>query len=314
MKKNIIWIAALLGAMAWGCTMELDPIEVLPEAVEQEGTDAKTYSISIVAERNDGPQTKGLELGNGTGEADFTLLKSIWKSGEEVKVYLGTDCIGTLTATPDGENAHRATLSGTVTTTGITPNTTTLTLLTPRDAWDYTGQVGKLLLSDDAVNSIEKKYHYTAATNVLVTAVAGSTITTENAHFANQQSIYRLSFRYDNGSTKTAITTKSVTISAANGHLVQSQAVDGAATEGPISATLATASVNPFFVALRNTDETNAEALTFTVVDETGVTYRGSKTIPAEYKPNGTFVSVKNCSLNQRMDLALSNDTVDTVL
>ena len=312
MKKNILLIAALAGAMAWGCSMELDPIEVIPEVVEQEDADAKTYAITIVAERNDGPQTKGLDIEG--DEATTTLLKSIWKAGEEVKVYLGTDCIGTLTATPDGENAHRATLSGTVTTTGITPNTTTLTLLTPRDAWDYTGQVGKLLLSDDAVNSIEKKYHYTAATNVLVTAVAGSTITTENAHFANQQSIYRLSFRYDNGSTKTAITTKSVTISAANGHLVQSQAVDGAATEGPISATLATASVNPFFVALRNTDETNAEALTFTVVDETGVTYRGSKTIPAEYKPNGTFVSVKNCSLNQRMDLALSNDTVDTVL
>ena len=184
----------------------------------------------------------------------------------------------------------------------------------PRDAWDYTGQVGKLLLSDDAVNSIEKKYHYTAATNVLVTGVDGSSITTADAYSANQQSIYRLSFRYDNGATKTAITTKSVTISAANGHLVQSQTVDGAATEGPISATLAAASADPFFVALRNGDETNVEALTFTVVDNTGVTYRGTKGIPAEYKPNGTFVSVKNCSLNQRMDLALSNDTVDTVL
>ena len=312
MKKNILLIAALAGAMTWGCSMELDPIEVMPEAVEQEGTDAKTYSISIVAERNDGLQTKGLDIEG--EEATTTLLKSIWKAGEEVKVYLGTDCIGTLTATPDGENAHRATLSGTVTTTGITPNTTTLTLLTPRDAWDYTGQVGKLLLSDDAVNSIEKKYHYTAATNVLVTGVDGSNITTADALFANQQSIYRLSFRYDNGATKTAITTKSVTISAANGHLVQSQAVGGAATEGPISATLATASADPFFVALRNTDEANAEALTFTVVDNTGITYRGSKTIPAEYKPNGTFVSVKNCSLDQRMDLALSATEVSTVL
>ena len=313
MKKNILLIAALAGVMAWGCTMELDPIEVIPEAVEQEEADAKTYAITIVAERNDGPQTKGLDIEG--EEATTTLLKSIWKAGEEVKVYLGTECIGTLTATPNGENAHRATLSGTVTTTGITPDVTTLTLLTPRDAWDYTGQVGKLLLTDDAVNSIEKKYHYTAATNVLVTAVDGSNITTEEASFANQQSIYRLSFRYDNGATKTAITTKSVTISAANGHLVQSQAVGGAATEGPISATLAAATDKPFFVALRNGDETNAEALTFTVVDNTGVTYRGtSQTIPAEYKPNGTFVSMKNCSLNQRMDLALSSTEVNTVL
>ena len=312
MKKNILLIAALAGAMTWGCSMELDPIEVMPEAVEQEEADAKTYAITIVAERNDGPQTKGLDIEG--EEATTTLLKSIWKAGEEVKVYLGTECIGTLTATPNGENAHRATLSGTVTTTGITPDVTTLTLLTPRDAWDYTGQVGKLLLTDDAVNSIEKKYHYTAATNVLVTAVDGSNITTEEASFANQQSIYRLSFRYDNGATKTAITTKSVTISAANGHLVQSQAVGGAATEGPISATLAAASADPFFVALRNGDETNAEALTFTVVDNTGVTYRGTKEIPAQYKPNGTFLSVKNCSLDQRMDLALSSTEVNTVL
>ena len=150
---------------------------------------------------------------------------------------------------------------------------------------------------------------------MLVTGVDGDNITTADARFANQQSIYRLSFRYDNGSTKTAITTKSVTISAANGHLVQSQAVDGSSSvEGPISVSLGTASADPFFVALRNGDETNAEALTFTVVDNTGITYRGSKTIPAEYKPNGTFVSVKNCSLNQRMDLALSETEVSTVL
>ena len=310
MKKNILLIAALAGAMTWGCSMELEPIEVMQEEPSQE--EATTYAITIVAERNDGPQTKGLDIEG--AEASTTVLKSIWKDDEPVKVYLGTSCIGTLTATPDGTDAHRATLAGTVTTTGITPNTTTLTLLTPRESWDYTGQVGKLLLSDDAENSIEKKYHYTAATDVLVTAVDGSNITTEEAHFANQQSIYRLSFRYDNGATKTAINTKSVTISSALGHLVQSQAVGGVATEGPISATLATATDQPFFVALRNGDETNAEALTFTVVDNTGVTYRGTKGIPAEYKPNGTFVSVKNCSLDQRMDLALSNDTVDTVL
>ena len=314
MKKNILLIAALAGAMAFTACQKAEEEFIVekPEVVEQQ-KEATTYSITIIAERNDGPLTKGLDIDG--DEATTTLLKSIWKDDEPVKVYLGNSCIGTLTATPDGVDAHRATLSGTVTTTGITPGTTTLTLLTPREAWDYTGQVGKLLLSDDAVNSIEKKFHYTAATDVLVTAVAGSSITTEEAHFANQQSLYRLSFRYNDGNTKTAITTKSVTISAANGHLVQSQAVDGSSlVEGPISATLAAASADPFFVALRNGDETNAEALTFTVVDNTGVTYRGNKTIPAQYKPNGTFVSVKNCSLDQRMDLALSATEVNTVL
>jgi len=49
-------------------------------------------------------------------------------------------------------------------------------------------------------------------------------------------------------------------------------------------------------------------------VDENGVTYRGSKIIPAEYKSNGTFVSVKNASLDERLDLALSATEVTTVL
>ncbi|MBQ9185015.1 MAG: hypothetical protein IJ151_04005 [Bacteroidales bacterium] len=312
MKKNILLIAALAGAMFFTACQKAEEefVEEKPEVTEQETV---TYSLTIRAERNDGPETKGLDIDG--EEATSTLLKSIWKAGEPVKVYLGTECIGTLTATPDGADAHKATLSGTVTTTGVVANSTRLTLLTPREAWDYTGQVGKLLLTDDAENSIEKKYHYTAATNVLVTAVSGSNITTEEARFANQQSIYRLSFRYDNGGSKTAITTKSVTISAANGHLVQSQAVDGSSlVEGPVSVTLGTASANPFFVALRNTDETNTESLSFTVIDADGVTYKGSKTIPTEYKPNGTFVSIKNATLDQRLQLAQSATEVDTVL
>ncbi len=306
MKKTILLIAALLGAMVWsGCMKE----ELTPQEEAPQGT---TWTVTVRAEKADGPQTKGLEIGD---EFDDTLLKSIWKAGEEVKVYLDGACIGTLTATPDGLDAHKATLSGDITTTGITPNVTTLTLLTPRESWDYTGQVGKLLISDDASNSIEKKYHYTMASDVLVTEVNGNNITTADASFTNQQSIYRLSFRYNDGVNKTPITTKSVTISSANGHLVQSLAVDGSSlVEGPISVTLGTATVDPFFVALRNGDETYAEALTFTVVDNTGVTYRGSKTIPADCKPNGTFVSVKKASLDQRLDLALSATEVNTVL
>ena len=318
MKKSIILIATLLGAMVWtGCQKAEEEALREEAAVVEPGNG--TYTLTVRAERipgqagNDGKgagndgATKGLEIGDGT-EATTTLLKSVWKAGEEVKVYLGSTCIGTLTATPDGENAHLATLSGTVTTGGITPGSTTLTLLTPREDWDYTGQVGTLL---ESAGSIEKKFHYTKA-DITVTGVDGSNITAAPATFTNQQSIYRLSFRYSVGPT--AITAKSVTISGANGHLVQSQVLGGAATEGPISVTLGTATADPFFVALRNGDETNAEALTFTVVDNTGVTYRGSKKIPAEYKPNGTFVSVKNATLTERLDIPLSATTVDTVL
>ncbi len=99
-----------------------------------------------------------------------------------------------------------------------------------------------------------------------------------------------------------------------NKALVQSQAVDGTSLEeGAISVTLGTASADPFFVALRNGDETDAEDLTFTVIDADGVTYRGSKNIPAAFKPNGTFVSMKNATLNDRLGVSLSATEVATV-
>ncbi|MBR4525126.1 MAG: hypothetical protein IKP15_06230 [Bacteroidales bacterium] len=304
MKKTILLLTAFAGAMIWsGCVKET----LSPKEEEPRGT---TWTITVRAEKADGPQTKGLEIGDGT-EATTTQMKSIWKAGEEVKVYLDGVCIGTLTATPDGLDAHKATLSGDITTTGIVANTTTLTLLTPRESWDYTGQVGKLLLTDDATDSIEKKFHYTMASNVLVTDVSGNNITTEDASFLNQQSIYRLSFKY----AATSINAKSVTISGAAGELVQSQNVTGTAvTKGDISVTLGSATSDPFFVALRNGDETNAEAFTFTVVDNDGVTYRGTKEIPVAAKGNGTFVSMKNTALPQRLDLLLSATEVTTAL
>ena len=302
MKKYIIM--ALAGAVAWtACQIvEEEPVREEPATVEQP-ENSSVWTLTVQAERGIG--TKGLEISD---EANATLLQSIWKADEPVEVYLGSTHIGTLTATPDGVDAHKATLSGTVTTDGITPGSTTLTLLTPRQSWDYTGQVGTLL---ESAGSIEKKYHYTMASSVLVTGVSGNEITTENAILSNQQSIYRLSFKYSDSN----IATKSVTISGASGQLVQSQVLGGATTEGDISVTLGTATSDPFFVAIRNGDEAGNEVFTFTVVDSDGVTYRGTKTIPAAYKPNGTFVSAKNTTLSQRLDLALSPlEEVITVL
>ena len=294
MKKNIFVLLALAGTLAWtGCMKE----EIVPEDPEEELTAAadSVWALTLQAVKSDVPETKGLAIEG--EEAATTVLKSIWKAGEEVKVYLGTTCIGTLTATPDGEDAHNATLSGTVTTTGLEEGTTTLTLLTPRESWDYTGQVGTLL---ETAYSIEKMYHYTAATGVLVKTVdtENNAITTEKATFVNQQSIYRLSFRYQTGDTKTGIVAKNVTITTERNKLVQSQSVDGATvTEGAISVTLATPSTEPFFVALRNGDEAD-EGITFTVVDTENATYKGSKVVPAAYKAGG-FVSVKNATLSR---------------
>ena len=326
MKKCLV-ILALAGAL-WGCQgVEKELIkEVTGDQRAQDPSKKDTvWTLCIQAVWNDGPETKGLAI-EGTDEAVTSGLKSVWKTDDPVLVYLGTECIGTLKATPL-EDPHKATLSGTVTTGGITPGTTTLTLRTPRAEWAYTGQVGRLLLQDDPNNqgdanrSIEKRFHYTVADNVLVTAATPGeggkgTLTTSNASFVNQQSIYRMNFRFQKNGTgdKYAIDAKRIWITAAGGGLVQSVAPNGTSTTGTIDVALDEATHNPFFVALRNNNTTDEEVLSFRVLDGEGVTYYGTKTIPAAYKSNGTFVSMKNATLTGRLDLSLSNETVGTAL
>ena len=328
MKKNLLFILAVAGALA-GCQgVEKELIQDRTEdRREQDPSKRDTlWTVCIEAERQNGPETKGLSIGDGEEEATTKDLRSIWKADEPVLVYLGTECIGTLKATPR-EDPHKATLSGIVTTGGITPGVTTLTLRTPRAEWAYTGQVGKLLLQDDPNNqgdanrSIEKRFHYTMAENILVTAATvgeggKGTLTTQNASFANQQSIYRMSFRFQkNGAgDKYAIDAKRVWITAAGGGLVLSRGADGSSLTGTLDVILDEATRNPFFVALRNDNTTDDEALAFRVMDNEGVTYYGTKTIPAAYKPNGTFVSMKNATLTGRLDLPLGSETVGTAL
>ena len=154
------------------------------------------------------------------------------------------------------------------------------------------------------------------AENVLVTAVSDGTITTDKASFANQQSIYRISFRFQHNGAgdKFPITARRIWITAADGGLVQTRAWDGSSVTGTIEVLLDNASQNPFFVALRNDNTTTAEDLKFKVMDSEGITYFGTKNIPEDYKPNGTFVSMKNATLTGRLELALQNETVTEVL
>lgn len=101
----------------------------------------------------------------------------------------------------------------------------------------------------------------------------------------------------------------------AGGRLVQRRDITGnTTTEGPISVVLSTATPEPFFVALRNENTTEAEALNFKVVGSDGVTYLGSKTIPADYKSNGHFVSIKNATLTDRMKMETKSTKVSTAL
>lgn len=324
--KKLLLVLLMLAAVMTGCFKDEEGL--LPEKPETQRVQPKDSVWTLCVEAvMEGPATKGLAIGEGDEEATTTVLRSVWKQNDPVHVYLGMNYIGKLSASPDETDAHRATLIGTVTATDIDPGFTRLTLLTPQKDWDYTGQVGILLTKDYHTSgpsnlSVEYRYHFTMAENVLVTGATVDedsgkvSLTTEDATFGNQQSIYRLSFRYQKD--KTAIPAKRVLIEAANGGLVQSQSLNGNALTGPIEVVReyndSENLLKPFFVALRNQNTSTEEALNFKVVDIDGITYYGSKTIPAEYKANGTFVSVKNASLS-RLELK-QDDTksVSTVL
>lgn len=320
MKKTSLIVAAL-GALLWtGCA----PAELIPETPE-EGISWKadsTWTLTVRAEISD-PETKGLDI-DGTDEANTTLLKSVWLTGEEVYVYLGEKPIGKLKAVEDASDPHYATLTGEVTAAGITTGQTKLTMLSPyrREDWTYIGQAGMLLVNDGGpsglYNSIAARYHLTQAEDVLVTDFTTAddgtgALTTSPAVFKNQQSVYRFSFRFQKGGVgeKTPITTAGVSIKGDGEGLWKGWNMG----TGPIPVWLIVPTADPFFVALRFEDQTNEEALHFEVVGDDGVTYLGSKTIPAQYKPNGHFVSVKNATLTERLKLdVISAGELNTVL
>ena len=307
MKKIIIVVAALLGAFIWtGCQRE----ELIDDSFNPEVSVKadSVWTISLKAMKGS-PTTKAISIGDGQTEYETTDLESVWGWDDVVKVYLGTTCIGTLLAAPDPSDSHYAVLSGTVTARDIIAGTTRLSFICPSETLDYTGQTGRF--------NVLSNFTYTMAQDVLVTDTFASNIGTETAYFIPLQSIYRMSFRFQKGGegAKTGISAKMVTVSGANGHLVQNQGMfDASLTEGDIIIEMDSGTLDPVFVALRNGDETNAEVFTFTVVDGDGASYRGTKTIPAGYKANGSFVSMKNATLTSRMEMPLSATTVDTVL
>ena len=321
MKKSLL-LLALMSALLWtGCEQPIEPDEITGRPEEKT---PKTLTVNIQAVKADAPDTKGLNLGYGGSQDTTTNLQSIWKVGETVYVYKGTDKICELTLGQndiDATNAHNATLTFTVPSNTIADQNQ-LTLMTPRETWSYEDQTGVLLYDSNAEqdNSIEKNFHYTMAT--VTATVSNGTVTTPSATFRNQQSIYRLSFRYQapmsdpnatNNNPKTPINTKSVTIAAARGGLVKTWSLDGTTgTEtGAIEVKRTAANTNPFFVALRNSSSNIAEDFIFTVIDGDGVTYKGSKTILADYNKNGQFISIKNATLNQRLDVPLNTSATD---
>lgn len=312
MRYNKIHIYASLAIACVAAAFSVSSCGKIEEEVSAPKGPEKVFKVSIRADRSDIHGTKGLDIDG--DEATTTNLRSIWREGDTVHVYKSSSHIGYLLATPDPSNPRHATLSGTVLTTDIMANITNLTLVTPHRIWNYSGQNGRLLMSDDPENSIEAQYNFSKA-SVLVTGVSDNTVTTKNATFSNQQSIYRMCFRYDNGTSKTPINARSVSIEGALNKIVRySPGYGNQDICGSVDVTLPAATTDPFFVALRNGSESNAEKYTFTVVDSEGITYYGSKQIPSAYKHNGMFVSMKNTSLTNRLSFTVNDTEVTTAI
>lgn len=225
---------------------------------------------------------------------DGATLNAYWKGTEKVKVYKAGVLLGTLDATPsEGEKPVTATLSGDITTSGLSLNDE-LMLLIPRDAWDYTGQNG--LLTGE--NSIEQKYAHTTA-SVTVTDISGNAITTNEASFNNEQSIYRFGFKQG----ENYIDPKSFTITSGGNKLVQSISWNGsdwAPAYGSLTVTPASVPDDHYhYVSIRN-DKTTDDTYNFILTGSDDALYFATKVIPASVLAvPGKFISAKSITVTQ---------------
>jgi len=278
-KAKIFIIPAIL-AVAACQQMEVD--NSTPVEKPEKGSMA---TLTLTATKGEA-HTKALDLVN-----DGTRLNAYWKSTETVKVYKDGTLLGSLSVSPaDGEKPTSATLSGSINTTGLAVNDA-LTLMIPRDGWDYTGQTGKLTGED----SVEDTYSYAMATINVASVDNGTVVPAANAVFSNQQSIYRLGF-VDNG----YLDPREVTIFATGGKLVRSVSYEGAAWTqafGWINVVPAAAAADHFYyVSLRN-DSTAADTYSFSIIGSDFALYTAAKNIPADaLDVPGKFISAKDIS------------------
>lgn len=282
-------IIPVLAVLFSACVKDPIPEEIVEPSEEQTTPTEVVYTFTIEASKGES-DTKALDLVN-----DGSRLNVYWRNTEKVKVYKGGTLLGTLDVTPsDGEKTTHATIGGNITTTSGLAENDELTLLIPRDIWDYTGQNGQLT----GENSIEEKYAYATAI-VNVTGISGNAVSTTYAHFANVESIYRFGFKL-NGSY---IDPKSFTVSSTGGNLIQTMSWNGSAwtpTYGSISVTSSSAPTDHFFyVAIRN-DQTTADTYNFVLTGSDDALYLATKNIPASVLDvTGKFISAKNITVTQ---------------
>jgi hypothetical protein len=254
---------------------EESPAEESPATEEVAGS---SYFLTVEATK--GMDTKALALEGNT-------LNAKWATGEKVGVYVNGERRGQLTATVDGTDPTKATLSGTV--TGISKGVTFMLLFPDREdisegsKWDYTGQNGAAPDGDLAA-----KYDYATAT-LTVSGVNGNEVTTTGtATFQNQQSIYRMDFKVNS----TLKSVKWFSVFSSQNKLVTSRSYDNGwgSTYGCVSVSLASAASSPY-LSLRNENTTDDDTYTFFARDCNNKLYTGTKEIENQYLGYGKFLA-----------------------
>lgn len=302
MKKTILILAALLGAILWtGCQKIEEPIEEEPEVVVPE---EPVGSYTLTVEATKGAGTKALSL-------DGSTLNAYWSTGEKVAVYLSGTYKGLLTATVNPSDNTKAQLTGTLESIeGVVANAV-LTLLFPRSEWDYTGQNGA---EPSADGDLATKYDYAEAT-VTVATVDNTNLTittTGGADFANQQSMYRFGFKVGGEGAQIAI--KGFTVSSTNNALVRTRTWGGSDwidVPGSLSVEVAGGTLTLPYASLRNTrvGSGNGDTYSFSVIGDDDALYLGSKDIPSSVMDTqGKFISAQSISVT-KSNLAKSGTT-----
>lgn len=203
MKKNILnlkTLAALLmaGAAFTACSNEEDIITEQPVNPAE-----KTYTLSIEASKGSDATTRGLSLDTDNGR---NVINALWRGDEVVYVYKNNywnSPVGMLK--PTRKNSETTILRGTVTGDLKVGDVIALRLNGKEngafDYYDYSGQKGVLLSSDDPIWSIEKKFDYANAgisDRITITKLEGDKLTAETtsstgepANFLNEQAIVK---------------------------------------------------------------------------------------------------------------------------
>jgi len=294
-NTKIFLIAALLGTVLASCQKEVE-IKTDENPVEEQG-----WTLTVNASM--GQDTKAMSL-------EGTTLKSYWKEGDAVGVYLQGTKLGTITAGNITNGGADAVLSGVLTTVAGVSNFTVITLIFPdKDEWTYLGQDGSAPSED---GTMAKNFDYamtTATVDVVDTDNKVLTINT-NVKFESQQSIYRLRFR-DGGSY---FNVSSITLNAAQGLLVRTHTLESYGWN-PVNGTLTmtptvTPSDNFYYMAIKNENNANDDVYTFTVVRSSdNAVLEGTKNIPAGALANPSYIPA-NVIVSQKA-MAPKTETID---